>query len=57
MRIKREDKNKCGIYCIKNITTNKVYIGKSKNIYNRMMQHQYNLRKKSKDENRYLINA
>lgn len=57
MKIKREDKNKCGIYCIKNITTNKVYIGKSKNIYNRMMQHQYNLRKKSKDENRYLINA
>ena len=57
MEINKRDLNKCGIYCIRNIVNNKVYIGKSKNIYTRMMQHVYNLQVKSKDENRHLINS
>ena len=57
MEINKRDLNKCGIYCIRNIVNNKVYIGKSKNIYTRMMQHVYNLQVKSKDENRHLIHA
>jgi len=57
MQIHKCDKGKCGIYCIKNTTNEKVYVGKAKDIYNRMMQHRYNLRKKSKDENRHLIGA
>ena len=57
MKINKFDLNKSGIYCIRNIVNNKVYIGKSKNIYNRITQHIYLLRNKSKDENRYLINA
>lgn len=57
MKIYECDKGKCGIYCIKNTVNDKVYIGKAKNIYNRIRSHKYNLRKKSKDENRHLINA
>lgn len=57
MKANRKDLNKCGIYCIRNIADNKVYIGKSKNIYARIMAHCYNLTSKSKDENRHLINA
>lgn len=48
---------RCGIYCIKNKITNKIYIGKSKNIYKRIHQHLYDLRKGRKDENRYLKNS
>lgn len=57
MKINKFDLNKCGIYCIRNKINNKVYIGKSKNIYTRIAQHIYLLRKKSKNENRYLINS
>ena len=57
MEIHKCDKGKCGIYCIKNKINKKVYVGKAKDIYNRMIAHRYNLRKKSKDENRHLINA
>jgi group I intron endonuclease len=57
MKLNKEDKNKCGIYCIYNIINQKKYIGKSKNIYRRLRQHIYQLRKKLKDENRFLINA
>ena len=57
MKVKREDLNKCGIYCIRNLVTNKVYIGKSKNIYNRIAAHINELRRRSKNENRHLINA
>lgn len=57
MKVNKKDLNKCGIYCIRNLVNNKVYIGKSKNIYTRIMSHQYNLRIKSKDENRHLIYA
>ena len=57
MDIIKKELNVCGIYCIQNIVNNKVYIGKAKNIYARMKNHVYNLNKKSKDENRYLIRA
>lgn len=57
MKVNKEDICKCGIYCIRNKVNNKVYIGKSKNIYARMYQHIYSLNVKSKDENRYLINS
>lgn len=57
MEIIKEKFNVCGIYCIQNIVNNKVYIGKAKNIYARLKQHVYCLNKKSKDENRYLINS
>lgn len=57
MEIHSCDKGKCGIYCIKNTINGKIYIGKAKDIYNRMVAHRYNLRKKSKNENRHLINA
>lgn len=57
MQIRKCDKGKCGIYCIRNIINDKVYIGKAKDIYNRMISHRYLLRKKSKDENRHLIAA
>ena len=47
----------CGIYGIKNIINNKIYVGKAKNIYKRAQSHIYCLNKKSKDENRHLIAA
>lgn len=57
MNLNELDKNKSGIYCICNKINNKVYIGKSKNIYNRIKQHIYYLNHKDKNENCYLINA
>lgn len=57
MKANRQDLNKCGIYCIINTRDGKVYIGKSKNIYNRIIQHTYSLKTKDKHENRYLVNA
>lgn len=49
---------KCGIYCIKNIVNNKMYIGKSKNIYSRMYQHLSDLNLgKRKSKNSHLLNA
>lgn len=48
---------RCGIYCIRNLVTNKVYIGKSKNIYKRIHQHVYDLKNSRKDENPYLQNS
>lgn len=57
MKVNREDLNKCGIYCIRNLVNNKVYIGKSINIYNRIATHISDLSRKSKNENRHLINA
>lgn len=54
---RKRDFNKSGIYAIKNLSTNKIYIGKAKCIYRRIQQHINQLNKKSKDENRYLINA
>lgn len=46
-----------GIYCIINKINNKKYIGKAKNIYKRIKTHITNLNRKSKDENRHLINS
>lgn len=57
MKLNRNDLNKSGIYCIRNTVNQKVYIGKSKNIYNRIIQHIYGLNKKLPDENRHLIAA
>lgn len=57
MKVDRKDLNKCGIYCIRNTVNNKVYIGKSKNIYVRIASHIQLLNNLSKDENRHLINS
>lgn len=57
MELKICDKGKCGIYKIINTVNNKIYVGKAIDIYKRMLNHRTNLRRKSKDENRYLINA
>lgn len=54
---RKEHLGKIGIYCIRNLVNNKVYIGKSKNIYLRIKQHITHLNTKSKDENRHLINS
>ena len=57
MKVNKNDK-KCGIYMIRNVINNKVYIGKSKNIYNRITKHIYNLNiNNSKEENLHIINA
>ena len=51
------DINKSGIYMIKNLINNKVYIGKSINIYKRIVCHISGLNKSDKNENRYLIRS
>lgn len=48
---------RCGIYCIKNTINNKVYIGKSIDIYRRIKEHINMLNSKRKDENTHLMNA
>ena len=58
MKYNKDWKGKSGIYGIVCIPTNKIYVGKSKNIYNRLKHHTTSLnRKLSKHENQYLINA
>jgi len=54
---RKEHLNKSGIYCIRNKTNSKVYIGKAIDIYRRIRQHINLLNKKSKDENEHFINA
>lgn len=54
---KQRDFEKSGIYCIRNIVNNKVYIGKAKCIYKRMKAHITALNTKNKDENYHLINS
>ncbi len=57
MKANKEDQ-KCGIYCIKNIINNKIYVGKSKNIYKRIHQHLYDLKNnRIKNENSYLLRS
>ena len=51
------DYKKAGIYCIKNLVNNKIYVGKAINIYGRITQHINYLNNKSLNENRYLINS
>lgn len=58
MKNRKEDFEKCGIYIIINKVNNKVYIGKSINIWRRIQSHIYALRNKtSKHENQHLIAA
>jgi len=58
MKTNIQDKNKSGIYCIQNIVNNKVYIGKSINIYRRIKSHIGSLNMNfRKHENEYLINS
>ena len=53
----KNDKNKSGIYIIKNKINNKVYVGKAINIYRRIKDHITALNSKHKNENRHLINS
>ena len=46
MELNKDHKGKCGIYCIRNIKNSKVYVGKAKDIYKRIRDHIYFLRKK-----------
>ena len=57
MKLNTQDKGKCGIYVIRNLKNQKVYVGKSKNIYNRIKQHITQLNTKNKDENCHLIRS
>lgn len=58
MKARIEDKGKIGIYCIYNKVNNKVYIGKSTNIYRRIVSHISCLNKKKlKGDNQYFINS
>lgn len=57
MEFNKENFSVCGIYVIINKINNKKYVGKAKNIYKRIKQHILLLNKKSKDENRFLINS
>lgn len=58
MKAKIQDKEKCGIYLIRNLINGKVYIGKSTDIYRRIVSHisSLNLEKLS-NENEHLINS
>ena len=53
----KKDKNKSGIYAIKNKINGKLYVGKAKDIDQRIRQHVTQLNKKNKDENRHLISS
>ena len=53
----KEDKKKSGIYVIKNKINNKVYVGKSVDIYLRIKAHVTGLNTKNLNENCHLINS
>lgn len=58
MKVKTCDKNKCGIYLIRNLINGKVYVGKSINIYKRIIAHICGLTaKRKKEENSHFISA
>jgi group I intron endonuclease len=57
MRYNNFDKEKSGIYIIRNLINNKMYVGKSINIYNRISQHFTLLNTDSRDENIHLRNS
>ena len=58
MKTKNCDKNKCGIYLIRNLINGKVYVGKSINIYKRIIAHICGLTaKRNKEENPHFIAA
>lgn len=48
---------KCGIYQIRNLVNNKVYIGSSKNLKNRKCHDHLNTLKRNKHQNNHLQNA
>lgn len=54
---RKRDLNSCGIYGIINIINNKIYVGKSVNIYDRIRFHINKLNNKDKNENIHLINS
>ena len=54
---RKEDKKKSGIYVIKNLINNKVYVGKAIDIYRRIKDHVTALNTKNKNENPHLINS
>jgi len=54
---RKRDLNNCGIYGIRNLINNKIYIGKSVNIYERIRFHINKLNKKDKNDNIHLINS
>ena len=54
---RKEDKKKSGIYVIKNLINNKVYVGKTVDIYRRIKDHVTGLNTKNKNENPHLINS
>lgn len=58
MKPKTFDK-KPGIYVIRNLINQKIYVGKSKNIYKRLHQHLTDIKieNRRKNENRYLLNS
>ena len=58
MEIKIYD-NKPGIYVIRNLTNQKVYVGKSKNIYKRLHQHLSDIKilERNYNENPHLLNS
>lgn len=57
MKARLEDQGKCGIYRIYHKDSNKSYVGKSIDICGRIWGHVGSLNRKTKDENRHLINA
>lgn len=58
MRTSKLHENVCGIYCIRNMINQKVYIGKSINIRERIWNHISSLNSKNKKrENQHFINA
>ena len=58
MEIKIYD-NKPGIYVIRNLINQKVYVGKSKNIYKRLHQHLSDIKilERNYNENPHLLNS
>lgn len=57
MKQRKEDKNKSGIYAIKNNINNKFYVGKAIDIYKRIKAHVTNLNTKNSNDNIHLINS
>jgi group I intron endonuclease len=58
MKLHIKDRNKSGIYCIRNLVNNKIYIGKAKDIYNRIANHNYAIKIQDITRiNPYLLNS
>ncbi len=58
MKVNWKQHSICGIYCIRNLINNKVYIGKATRIAHRIASHKCALRaKRKKEENEHFINA